>query len=77
MSNGSEACCAIGICCPAASVQRRNAVIKIMTDDGCDGAQAAMAADAILSRLALAPLSFQAVIDDLMHHAKKHFASGV
>lgn len=77
MSNGSEACCALGICCPPASQSRREALAKIMIDDGCEPKAAMIAVDAVLSRFALAPLSFADVIHDLMVHAKKHFVAGV
>lgn len=77
MSNGSEACCALGICCPPSSAKRRAALVKIMTDDGADQRSSEIAADAILSRFALAPKSFEGVIEDLMGHAKKHFTAGV
>lgn len=77
MSNGSEACCSLGICCPPASPQRRAALVKIMTDDGCDSKAAGIAADAIIQRFALAPKSFESVIEEIVGHARKHFTAGV
>lgn len=70
MSNGSEACCALGICCPPA--QRRAALVKILCDDGCKEPFAGSAADSILSKFALAPKSFEAVVADMMTLAKSH-----
>lgn len=75
MSNGSEACCALGICCPPASASRRDALIKILTDDGVESGAAGVAADAVLARFALAPKVFESVVSELMHHAKKHFSA--
>jgi hypothetical protein len=70
MSNGSEACCALGICCPPE--QRRAALIKILVEDGVYAESAEKAADAVLTRFALAPLAFHNVINDIMAHWHAH-----
>jgi len=75
MSNGSEACCALGICCPPA--KRKAALVKILMDDGLDYGSSTSAADSILSRFVLAPESFGAVVDDIMTHWHSHGKEGV
>ncbi len=69
MSNGQE-CCALMICCPPS--QQRAALVKIFCKEGCDDASAVIAADAIQSRFALAPKSFEAVLLEIVAKAKKH-----
>lgn len=73
MSNGAE-CCALMICCPPA--EQRAALVKIFCKEGCEEAQAGLAADAIQRRFALAPKSFEPVILEIVAMAKKHALSG-
>jgi hypothetical protein len=56
------------ICCPPDA--QRAALIKIFCKDGCDDASAAIAADAIQRRFALAPKSFADVLLEIVHMAK-------
>lgn len=70
MSNGSEACCAIGICCPPA--ERRRALVTIFVDNGLEENAAISAADIVLENFALAPLSFRSVVVDVMNHWHNH-----
>jgi hypothetical protein len=55
MSNGSEECCALGICCPPASVQQKNALAKIITDNAASPLTADSAAACVLEHFDLAP----------------------
>ena len=56
MSNGSEACCALGICCPPASAEQIAGLAKILTDNAARGKfTAESAATVILEHFDLAP----------------------
>jgi hypothetical protein len=75
MSNGSEACCAIGICCPPASAERVTALAKILTDNTSGHALTAQeAAACVLEHFDLAIKgTLQPLIDSvvfLSKHAK-------
>lgn len=72
MSNGSEACCALGICCPPASVQQRNALAKILTDNAAVPFTAETAAACLLEHFDLAPTgTLQPLIDAVAAMARK------
>lgn len=71
MSNGSEACCALGICCPDAAGQQTG-LVKILVDDGCEQKVAEDVAASILSRFALAPKSFTAMVAEMVALQKIH-----
>lgn len=76
MSNGSEACCALGICCPPASAERKAAVAKILRDNTEAGKfTPETAAECMIEHFALAPKSFETVIADIVGRAKKHFTA--
>lgn len=75
MSNGSEACCILQICCvPAAA---REALIREMIQvsgydrDGCE-----KIADYIGERFALAPKSFETVVHNIVHFSKTYGSGG-
>jgi hypothetical protein len=74
MSNGSEACCALGICCPAASTPQRQALATMIKDalgleeDYCEQVAAWM-----LETFDLAPLgTLQALKDAIATMARRH-----
>lgn len=69
MSNGAE-CCALLICCPPS--EQRAALVKIFCKEGCSDSNAAIAADAIQRRFALAPKSFEDVMLEIVGKAKQH-----
>lgn len=71
MSNGSEACCAIGICCPPEAAARVTALAKIISDDSLVGAQAHAAAVCVLEHFDLAPKgTLQPLYDAILVLAK-------
>lgn len=73
MSNGSEACCVLGICCPPSDAATQVALVKILVEEGgCDQAEAAKAAAVLLAKFAFAPKSFEGVVADIVAHAKAH-----
>jgi len=73
MSNGSEACCALGICCPPASAERVAALATIITDNANGPVTAASAAACLLEHFDLAPVgTLQPLIDQIAAMAKKH-----
>ncbi len=77
MSNGSEACCALGICCPPASAERVSALAKIITDntDVNGKLSAEDAAQCILEHFDLAPQgTLQPMLTAVAHLARKHGA---
>ncbi len=75
MSNGSEACCILGICCPPASAERVTALAKVITDNTDINGKltAEEAATCVLEHFDLAP---QGTLLPLMaavaHLARKH-----
>lgn len=69
MSNGSEACCALGICCPPASVERITALAKILTDNTDANKFTPMdAAACLLEHFDLAP---KGTLEDLLRQISK------
>ena len=76
MSNGSEACCALGICCDAASAKQRQALAKILADNctvspmSCEEA-----ARIVLDKFDLAPVGSLQAFKDLIVVAVKHQAA--
>ena len=75
MSNGSEACCALGICCPPASQDRISALAKIITDDtDLNGKLTAEdAAACVLEHFDLAPQgTLQPLLASVARLARKH-----
>lgn len=73
MSNGSEACCILSICCPPAAA-RTKLVSEMALASGATSDHCEKIADFLLERFAMAPKSFQTVIDDLisLHIAHGH-----
>lgn len=71
MSNGSEACCILQICCAPASA--REMLIREMQKvsgydrDGCE-----KIADYLTERFAFAPKSFETVVHNIVHMAKTY-----
>lgn len=75
MSNGSEACCALGICCPPASAEQTAALAKIITDDTDINGKltAADAAACVLEHFDLAPKgTIQDFVKQIARLARKH-----
>ena len=73
MSNGSEACCAVGVCCPPAA--RKAALVKILvdnTDPPLSADQASTAAEVILGGFSLAPKTFEPLMEELVGMWKAH-----
>jgi hypothetical protein len=68
MSNGAE-CCALQICCPPAEA-RLALIAKFQQVSGYDADGCTKIVDYLRSEFALAPKSFQAVIDDIADMAK-------
>ncbi len=72
MSNGSEACCALGICCPPASLQQKTALAKILTDNAAAPLTAESAAACLLEHFDLAPTgTLRPLIDAVAMMARK------
>lgn len=74
MSNGAEACCALGICCPPASQRRVEALAKILNDTASmDGGKLDPmdAAACVLEHFDLATKgTLQPLIDDVAKMAR-------
>lgn len=71
MSNGSEACCILGICCPPAAA-REQLIRELQAVSGYDRKGCESIADFLLDRFAFAPKSFATVIDDIVRIHKAH-----
>ncbi len=71
MSNGSEACCILGICCPPAAA-REKLIVEMQTVSGYDRDGCEKIADFLLERFALAPKSFATVVQDIVHLKKTY-----
>jgi len=78
MANGSEACCAMGICCPALSAKQRLALAKIIEDGaGKEQVSCEEAARVVLEKFDLAPVGSLQAFKDLIvvavnHHTAKN-----
>lgn len=71
MSNGSEACCAAGVCCPPA--QRQEALAKILVDEGgCHHPDAHRIAGVLLDKFVLAPKSLEPFVTEIVAMVKAH-----
>lgn len=67
MSNGSEACCVLGICCPADAASQRASLVKILVEEGgCAQDEACKAADVLALKFAFAPKSFAGVVAEII-----------
>jgi hypothetical protein len=77
MSNGSEACCAIGVCCPPASAKRSHALAAILEDEvGKELVTCLEAADAFLKHFDPAPKGTSAVFGVVAELVRNHAPSG-
>ena len=69
MSNG-EFCCAIGLCCPPESIERRSALVhELAGGTGCDAAEMEKVADWLIAHVDILPkgtVNFEAVAE-LLH----------
>jgi len=74
MSNGSEACCALGICCPPLSAKQIDTLARAMAEDtGMSVEYCQTAADYILHKFDLAPQgSLEQFKHDIATMARKH-----
>jgi hypothetical protein len=73
MSNGSEECCALGICCPSASAERVTAIAQILTDNVTDPLTAQSAAACLVEHFDLAPVgTLVPLLRQIATLAKKH-----
>lgn len=78
MSNGSEECCALAICCPALSVKQIDILARVMCEDtGLDAAHCRQTADWLLRKYDLAPQgTLQAFKNAISGHAQAHHKRG-
>jgi hypothetical protein len=73
VSNGSEACCALGICCPPASAAQRAALALIISDNAPKDRRpltSEAAAAVVLEHFDLAPKGLQAVLVEAVRLSK-------
>lgn len=73
MSNGSEACCILGICCPPAQA-REKLITELQRVSGYDRDGCEKQADFLLERFAFAPKSFESVVHSIVHLSKTYGA---
>lgn len=78
MSNGSEECCALSICCPALSVKQIDVTARVMSEDtGMDLATCRTASNWLHRKYDLAPQgSLQPFKDAIAGHAIAHSKKG-
>ncbi len=75
MSNGSEACCILGICCPPQSAQQASALsLAIKRNCGCTDVDALAVATWVTTTFDLAPAgtlhALKMAVKDLVEHKK-------
>jgi len=72
MSNG-EFCCAVGICCPPASIRRRQALVnELVHGTGCDEKDMVKAADWLIDNVDMLPkgsVNVQAIVSAMASKA--------
>jgi len=71
MSNGSEACCILQICCPPAGA-REQLIREMVRVSGYDRDGCEKIADYLTTNFAFAPKSFESVVHSIVHMAKTY-----